>query len=514
MKGARPLLLSMLVLCSGLKGLGAVYTVNLLTDTGSGSGNSGDLRYCITQANTNPGADEIGFAVTGTIALNSGLPNISDSLFINGIYSGITVDGQNHSGTTVFRVNSGPGVTVTIIGLSVVRGNGNNPDGGGILLRGGASLNLINVTVDHCTTLAESGGGIVASASSLNIAGSRITNNHLTAPGGSGAGIFVEGGTLAMRDTTVSGNSLMNSTDIGGAGIELFSVSLARIENSTINGNVNGNYGAGIRNNMGTLRMSNVTVDGNTGGVQAGGLGNIGGNATLRNCTISGNSVTRFGGGIYNVGNGAVLTLANTIVAGNTSGIQAPDIFNFATINGLGKNIVSVQITNSGTINGADTFLNVDPQMMPLTNYGGSVWTRALAPLSPGRNIAVNAEALDTLGQPLETDARGIGFPRIIEATVDIGAFESSAVMSAYTISGRVLRGARVILGLPFVKLTDLGSGGERVRPVNHSGHFRFPDVPSGTTVRVEATGKGRTFLPQTVTVAGDIGNLIYIPQP
>ncbi|MCC7491501.1 MAG: hypothetical protein IT204_04100 [Fimbriimonadaceae bacterium] len=29
----------------------ATYTVNVLTDTGNGSGTTGDLRYCLTQAN-------------------------------------------------------------------------------------------------------------------------------------------------------------------------------------------------------------------------------------------------------------------------------------------------------------------------------------------------------------------------------------------------------------------------------------------------------------------------------
>src|SRR5262249_30611425 len=39
----------------------AVYTVNLLTDTGAGSGATGDLRYCINQSNNHTGADTIRF---------------------------------------------------------------------------------------------------------------------------------------------------------------------------------------------------------------------------------------------------------------------------------------------------------------------------------------------------------------------------------------------------------------------------------------------------------------------
>ena len=53
------------VLLSGL-----TYTVDATTDTGAGSGTSGDLRYAITQANSNPGST-IQFGVSGTIVLGS-----------------------------------------------------------------------------------------------------------------------------------------------------------------------------------------------------------------------------------------------------------------------------------------------------------------------------------------------------------------------------------------------------------------------------------------------------------
>lgn len=229
-----------------------------------------------------------------------------------------------------------------------------------------------------------------------------------------------------MTGSVVSGNTLPNSADIGGAGIHFFQVPNARIENSTISGNVNGNYGAGIHNNASNLKMSNVTVSGNTGGVQAGGVSNVGGTLVLRNCTISGNSVTRWGGGIYNVGNGASMTLANTIVSGNAAPLGGPDIFNFATLSRAGSNIVQASIANSGTITGTGTIVNIDPKLLPLASNGGLVQTRALALNSPARNAGINVEALDTLETPLSYDARGPGYPRIKSLIVDVGAYESS----------------------------------------------------------------------------------------
>jgi hypothetical protein len=54
----------------------STFTVNSLGDTGSGSGTSGDLRYCITQADATTGDNTINFSVTGTITLNSALPDL------------------------------------------------------------------------------------------------------------------------------------------------------------------------------------------------------------------------------------------------------------------------------------------------------------------------------------------------------------------------------------------------------------------------------------------------------
>src|SRR5262245_124577 len=54
----------------------ANYTVNALTDTGSGNGTTGDLRYCILQADSNPGStivfDNAVFAAPQTITLTNG----------------------------------------------------------------------------------------------------------------------------------------------------------------------------------------------------------------------------------------------------------------------------------------------------------------------------------------------------------------------------------------------------------------------------------------------------------
>ena len=68
-----------------------------------------------------------------------------------------------------------------------------------------------------------------------------------------------------------------------------------------------------------------------------------------------------------------------------------------------------------------------DPGLDPngLQNNGGPTQTIALLPGSPAIDAGSNALAVDpTTGQPLTTDQRGTGYPRIVNGTVDIGAFE------------------------------------------------------------------------------------------
>ena len=73
----------------------STFTVNSLGDAGVGTGLSGDLRYAITQADKTAGDNTIDFAVTGTIVLNSALPDLSNT-------TGLTdIEGPGASSLTV-----------------------------------------------------------------------------------------------------------------------------------------------------------------------------------------------------------------------------------------------------------------------------------------------------------------------------------------------------------------------------------------------------------------------------
>ena len=70
-----------------------------------------------------------------------------------------------------------------------------------------------------------------------------------------------------------------------------------------------------------------------------------------------------------------------------------------------------------------------NPRLGVLANNGGPTATIALLAGSPAINAGSNALAVDpSTGLPLAFDQRGPGFPRIVNNTVDIGAFEFSGM--------------------------------------------------------------------------------------
>ena len=302
------------------------WTVNSLGDTGTGSGNSGDLRFCINGADSTTGDNIINFSVTGPITLSGTqleLSNTSGTETIQGPAAGVTVSGGKT--TRVFQIDSG--VTASISGLTITGGNaasGYPHMGGGLLISGTATLT-------NCT----------------------ISGNSAT----DGGGLEILYGTATLTNCTVSGNSA--------------------------------SFAAGGLDNSGTVTLTNCTISGNSisgnspNSFGVGGLRNSG-TVTLTNCTISGNSASTLGGGLFS---GITATLTNTIVAGNTTlpngGGSPSDIvgsvsgsYNLIGIGGSGglqdgmdHNIVLTDLTGIG--------------LAKLGDYGGPTQTMALLPGSP-----------------------------------------------------------------------------------------------------------------------------------
>jgi hypothetical protein len=233
--------------------LSTLWTVDRPGDNGDGSGQSGDLRYCITQADQTTGDNTIKFSVTGTIGLKSALPDLNNTTGLMDIEgpgaSNLTVSGNNQ--VRVFQVDSG--AYVDLVGLTITAGS------------------------------ADSGAGIY-NAGTLSISGSAIDKNSASSPAVSdssyGGGIY-NTGVLTVINSTISNNTTATYSLVG--------VPTA--------GDA---YGGGIYS-TGTVDLSQCTLSGNVAMGQHGYLSVPGGNAfggavyttgelTLDNCTVSNNS--------------------------------------------------------------------------------------------------------------------------------------------------------------------------------------------------------------------------------
>ncbi len=312
--------------------LSNIYTVNQLGDAGTGSGLSGDIRYCINQANLNPGST-IQFSTTGTILLSNGELPIKVDMTIQGPGTGpksLQIWGNGGGGASrVFDITSSA-ATVTISNLTIANGNAevaNTPvpgNQGGDIFNGG-NLTLINDVVTNGFANGTVGGPIGRGGAIFNAEGNTgvsgatlILDNTIvenskvvgifTATTGAGAG---EGGGV-YNDTNATlivenGSQIKNNQAVGATG-----------QSGTAPGQNGYNGGAaaggGIYNNNGTLEINgsnsaaviisdNVSLAGSGGkGIagSAGQNGNVGGTGGTGGS--GGRGGDALGGGVFNTG--------------------------------------------------------------------------------------------------------------------------------------------------------------------------------------------------------------------
>lgn len=350
------------------------------------SGGGCTLRAAIQEANAQPacGSVTINFSgVTSPIGLGTALPNISHNINLSGPGPDqLTITRSGADDFRIFTVDSE--VTASMSGLTISNGRLND-DGGGILNNG--TLTVVN--------------GVVK-------------DNNISNPNYNGGGICNRG-TLNVVNTTIRGNVANN-----GGGITNFGT--LTVVNSSINSNTAGGVagpGGGI-NNIGVATIINSTISGNTCNIAAGGIFNQSGNLTLTNSTVSLNTAKNGTAGGVAVGAGTV-TLRNTIIA-NNSNTDVSGNFTSQDYNLIG-NTAGANFTGPT----AHHIVNVNALLGPLANNGGPTMTHALLAGSPAIDTGSNVLAVDQNGNPLTTDQRDAGFTRIVNGTVDIGAFEAQS---------------------------------------------------------------------------------------
>jgi hypothetical protein len=341
----------------------------------------------------------------------------------------------------------------------IIANNNERLGGGGIMVARGA-VTITRSTIENNT--AQDGGGIeTVDRGELTLIDATILNNNASDDGGGigNGGGDTESGTVTVADSTIAKNSASN-----GGGLADFNGTMT-VTGSTISDNtalvLNSQRAGGggiLCTEEGTLAIVNSTIAGNSALYVGGGIawrGPLSDRLTIINCTIALNSVSPvttvsggggasqgppgFGGGLYlddgGVNTNTTATLDNTIIALNTAGTGSesgslPDDIASAVapvalsasnnLIGTGDNGV---LTNSvdGNLVGV-----AGPGLDPggLASNGGPTQTIALEPGSPAIDAGNNALAVDAGASPLTADQRGSGFARIVNGTVDIGAFE------------------------------------------------------------------------------------------
>jgi len=439
------LILSVLFILTPAAKAATTITVNTIADNNTGGDGSCTLREAILAANGSPANNDCGpdsgtpytvnFSISGTITLNSALPNIASNMTIDGSGHLVTVSGN---GTVrVFYVNIG--YSVNLNGLTVANGLGDY--GGGIKNEG--ALTVTNSTIfnnratygggietEGALTIANStfsdnsatygGGGIYNYSGPLTVTNSTISSNSASSWGG---GILNDNGTLTVTNSTISVNS-----SVYGGGIGNSSQGTCFVTNITISGNSAASNGGGGISNEGTFNVTNSTVSSNTATYHGGGIANFG-TLTVTNSTITGNSAT-YGGGIYNYYGS--ITLTNSTLADNsTIGIynnnSTLNVMNSIIAKGSASgyccygghtdaysNLADDNTCGSGFTESASILLGT------LGDYGGSTQTIPLllgsAALDAGDDAICAASPVNSL------DQRGVSRPMGMHC--DIGAFE------------------------------------------------------------------------------------------
>jgi len=376
------------------------------------------LREAIEIANQNTDYSVIQFApgLTGTIALAPllGSLSISESLGLYGLgFSDSVIDAQEHSRAIDIL---GTNIDVMIDGLTVSGGNlaGMNQGGAGIRFNSSGKLAIADSKIVENSTSGSGGvgAGIQIVQGELSLVGSWINSNVTSGPAAGGGGIW-SSADVSLRSTTVSGNST-EGTQSSGGGLHL--------------------QGA-------TLDLLNSTISGNDT-LEADGAG-IHGDGTLidiHHSTIVNNSASGTGGGITLLASGAAaLSIQNSVIANNNDNGTAPDFTGTGVLNlpnAVGYSLIG---DNTGSTLGESQTADptsgnlvgdpagagiIDPQLLPLSDYGGSLPTHLPDENSPLVDAGDPNFQANWFSPALQHDQRESPFDRV-RGTLDIGAVES-----------------------------------------------------------------------------------------
>jgi predicted outer membrane repeat protein len=397
--------------------------------------NSGTLMVNDTTLSGNTALTTFGTGNGGAI-YNHGTCTVANGTFTD-----------NSVGVNGGAIFSDKGLSISDSQFSDNTTSGNGFAGGGAIYVQG-TLNLLGSYLTGNSS--PTGGGVYVSGGNAVIGTSTLVNN-------TGSGVFTFAGGVTVADSTISKNTGGGISSVNGA---------VTIRNSTLSDNAAPGTGGGI-NNQGSLTITDSTISGNSAR-NGGGIYNSAGSGsvTIMGCTIAFNSATGNGGGIDLE---TTAQIRNTVIAGNKSA-KGPDLF--GTFSSQGHNLIQDPSQTNGSI--STDLPPGNPMLGTLQNNGGPTSTLALLPGSPAIDAGDNTSAPPT-------DQRGL--PRIVNGTIDIGAFEVQNSGPAVT-QLKLDAPPSVTAGVPFnVTVSALDANSNVVSGYTGTVSFGSSDTNSGVVL-------------------------------
>jgi|GEM_PF-2599247 len=297
--------------------------------------------------------------------------------------------------------------TVTIEN-SMIHGNRSYDTGGAIYNGAGATLSIINSTLNN--NHAEIGGAIYSWVNSEVTLNNSTLSENSAQTGGALAISFDSMATII--DTIISGN-----TATYGAGLySSYNTVVSVMSSVFVNNDAVEDGGALYNDNDSELFVTNSTITGNVAKNGAGIQNRDNANVIIRHTTLHANNASVTGNSINHSDNTGVVTLVNSIVADGAGTSECSGMVIY-----LGMNLVedaSCDAISAGQLTG-------DPSLDPhgLQDNNGQTPSIALQSGSVAINIGDNSNL-----NGLNYDQRGVGYHRVYGVQVDLGAYEYQPV--------------------------------------------------------------------------------------
>jgi len=336
-------------------------------------------------------------------------------------------------------------IDIAIAGDEIIVTNGTYVpnDSAGFVVTSGIELKSVN-GADY--TIIDGGGtkrGL--SIDSIGDVADGFTIRNAGAGGGNGGGVYCVNGLI--KNCLITDNAA-----IGASGGGIYFNNNGRAENCIIKNNNSDSQGGGIFfGNGGTLLnclvVSNSAPDG--GGIYFNNTG------TVQNCTVVMNSANGKGGGAYALNGGAMI---NSIIYFNTCD-SGSNVYNILSSALLTYCCVAPLPAGEGNILTGPTFFNEANERFQL-NRGSSC-------INVGTNLSWMAGAFDLDGNP-----------RIVDGTVDIGAYEyippfvnitSDNVLVSYDFNEIVILGTNNPFVAGGMQIENLSSSFDTFFPANQN---------------------------------------------